>query len=351
MSAPVQSFNWFYDYSIVLKNDANCLVEFRQYNSQSIPVSVPWKPFMPGVYFPRIAPSGSTAYWSFATFNPSASILSDLSGNGYHLHNSKSSVENNALWVSRRDLYPVLGSGTTGYNLATTTPIMFDDESFSWETYVYGIDHTVQDNSLLFISTGSTPNQGYSVNFDLVNNIVSFEVGSGANVGVVTASISAIRSESGFPPNYHYFAGSHLQGYGLYLYIDGQVVGFEPYTFGVQPVSENFQVKNGSGLFVDELVIYGGFLDANTVTSKYLLTKERTKYLGMSRGTAQSYHQARFTVFASGSNEFELHGFSVRGLQNTSASIFDPRLTDLYVTPFFSSTTGSSAQAVGGIFY
>ena len=355
MASHVQSYNWFYDYSVVLKNDAQCLIEFRQYNSQSIPDSVPWKPFMPGIAVPRLAPSGSSAYWSFATFNPSASVLADLSGNGANLINSKSAVEDNALWLSRRELpyKPILGGGTTGYNLASAVPVLFNNTNFSWETYIYGIDATVPDTSLVFSSVGAGVAQyrGYSITFDFVSNQVNFLVGNGANHAVVTASIANIRSESGYPPNYHYFAGSHLQGYGLFLYIDGQQVAFQPYTYGVEPLSTNFIVTHGAGLFVDEFVLYEGYIDANAMPGKYLLTKERQMFLGMPKGTYYPYHQARFTVFASGSNEFELHAFSLRGLQNVSASIFDPRTTDLYVTPFFSSVSGSAAQSIGGIYY
>jgi hypothetical protein len=352
MSA-VQSYNWFYDYSIVLKNDASCLVEFRQYSSQSIPSTVPWKPYMPGMAFPRLAPSGSTAYWSFNTFNPSASIMADLSGNGHHLTNNKSSVDPNALWVSRRDpaYQPILGGGSTGYNLISVSPVDFSDTSFSWETYIYGIDSTTQASNLSIFNTGSS-GPGYGINFDFVNNILQFQVsGSNPSPGVVTASLAAIRQESGLPPNYHYFAGSYVQGQGLYLYIDGQPTSFVPYTNGVQASGNNLAIKNGNNLFVDEFVIYGGYLDPNTVSTKYLMTKERQRYLGMPKGSYYPYHQARFTVFAEGSNEFELHAFSIRGLQNTSASILDPRLTDLYVTPFFSSVTGSVAQEIGGIYY
>ena len=234
--------------------------------------------------------------------------------------------------------------------MSSLVPVGFNNENFSWETYIYGIDATVQDSSLRFISA-DTDLTGYSIDFDFVHNFIKFQVGLGSNIGTVSASIQNLRNECGYPPNYHYFAGSYLQGCGMFLYIDGQQVAFQSYTGGVGPASTNFEVANGIGLFVDEFVIYGGVIDPNTVANKYLMTKERQKYLGMPKGSYYPYHQARFTVFASGSNEFELHAFSIRGLQNVSASILDPRLAELYVTPFFSSASGSAAQAIGGIFY
>jgi hypothetical protein len=210
------------------------------------------------------------------------------------------------------------------------------------------MDATASATSLSFIHTGSA-GQGYAIQFDFTGNTLRFTVGSASVTGVVTCSIANLRAESGFPANYHYVAGSLLHGYGLFLYIDGVLQSSVAYTGSVQSGSVAFKVRHGETMFVDEFSMWSGYLNENDALARYTMTKERLRYLGMPSGSYQPYHQARFTTYASGSSEFELHSFSIRGLQNTSASIFDPRKTDLYALPIFTSVSGSSGQSIGGI--
>jgi hypothetical protein len=345
------AFNWFYDWCAIAKNDAFYTVEFRQYNSQSIPDSLPWKRYDPIFPIPllNLSTDGSVkGHWTFAVTHPTQSVY-DISGNKANLINSKITVENNNLWVSRRDQtkYMILGGGSTGYNLSTTAPSLAFNDSFSWETYIYGIDATTNASYLSFIRTGSIADSGYSIEFDFLGKYVKFTVGSASISQNVTASISNILSESGYPQNYHYFAGSYVKNYGLYLFIDGAQVSFKPYTGSIASQSVPFNIRNGQNLFIDEFVIYSGNLNAQKAYYNYNLTKERIRYLGLPSGSYHKFHQAKFTVWASGSNEFELHAFSLKGLQNVSASIIDPRIADLYSLPIFMSTSGSSGQQIG----
>jgi len=345
------AFNWFYDWAAIAKNDAYYTVEVRQYNSQSIPNSIPWKRYDPvfPIPFLNLSTDGSVkGHWSFAVNHPTQSVY-DLSGNRATLVNSKTTVETNNLWVSRRDNTVILGGGSTGYNLSATSSLpslAFNNTNFSWETYIYGIDATRTASFLSFIRTGSS-GQGYAIEFSFPGQFVRFTVGSASVSGVVTASIAPLLLESGFPPNYHYFAGNFVHGAGLFLYIDGVQAGFTAYTGGVVSASVPFNIRNGQNMYVDEFVLYTGTLNDNQVAYNYNVSKERLRYLGLPSGSYYPYHQARFTIFASGSNEFELHQFSLRGLQNTSASIFDPRLTDLYALPIFNSISGSTDQQIG----
>jgi hypothetical protein len=346
------AFNWFYDWSVIVKNDAYYTVEVRQYNSQSIPETIPWKRYDPifPIPFLNLTTDGSLrGHWSFAVNHPTQSVY-DLSGNQATLVNAKTSIEPNNLWVSRRDNTVILGGGSSGYNLtvnSSNSALAINDASFSWETYIYGIDANKTASYLSFIRTGSA-GQGYAIEFDFVGKYLRFTVGSASISGIVTASIDSLLLESGFPPNYHYFGGTFIKNSGLFLYIDGVQVGFTSYTGGVVSSSVPFTVRNGQNMFVDEFVLYTGILTENQARYNYELTKERLRYLGMPSGSYYPYHQARFRIFASGSNEFELHQFSLRGLQNTSASIFDPRTTNLYNLPIFIGSSGSSGQQISG---
>jgi hypothetical protein len=342
------SYNWYYDWSIITKNDARCVVEVRQYNSQSIPNSIPWKTYDPTSPIPFLMPpTGSVhhAHWSFMATHASSSIQ-DLSGYHAPLVNAKSVLETNNFWVSRRGLYPILGGGSTGYSLDSApdepslNSLSAGNANFTWETYIYGIDATNPAASLSFIHSGSA-GQGYAIEFDFVGKQVLFQVGSASVSATVSSSIADLVAESGYPANYHYFAGSYINGGGLYLYVDGILGGYTAYTGGVVTGSVAFKVRHGESLFVDEFSIWSGFMDANLAFQRYTATKERQRFLGLVSGSYQPYHQARFIVYASGSQEFELHSFSLRGLQSTSASVFDPRITDLYSLPIFTSTTGS----------
>jgi hypothetical protein len=205
--------------------------------------------------------------------------------------------------------------------------------------YVYGLDATVTTTGLLFSHTTGT--QGYQINFDIPNKLLKFTVGSASISGTASASIASVLAESGYPANYHYFAGSFVKGQGIYVYIDGRQAMYTPYTGGVLSASVGFAVRGGESMFVDEFSMWGGALDENMAFYRYTTTKERLRFLGMVSGSFQPFHQARFTVYASGSQEFELHSFSLRGLQHNSGSVFDGRTTDLYVLPVFSSVSGS----------
>lgn len=339
------SYTWYYDWSTIIKNDARCVVELRQYNSASIPNSIPWKPYDPLTPIPWLMPpTGSThyAHWSFMA-NHSSSSVQDLLAVGNFLNNSKTALETNNFWVSRRGLYPILGGGTTGYSLSssiTGNRLAVPNANFTWETYIYGIDASTAATSLSFIHSGSA-GHGYAIEFDFTGRQLRFQVGSASINATATASLSAIIAESGFPANYHYFAGSYLSGGGIYLYIDGIQAGYKAYTGSIASSSVSFKIRNGQSLFIDEFSMWSGFMDDNLAYSRYTSTKERQRFLGLPSGSFQPYHQARFTVYASGSQEFELHSFSVRGLQATSASVFDGRTTDMYTLPVFTSTTGS----------
>ena len=346
------SYNWFYDWSVITKNDSRVDVEVRQYASLSIPVTIPWKRYS-SLAVPMFGvPTGSIekGHWTFMVQSPSASIIPDVSGNGGILNN----FNTGALWVSRRCLMPILGGGSAGYNVtgsASATANVAFGGSFSWETYIYGIDATNTASNLLISRTGSV-NQGWSINWDFTNQLLSFVVGTGASsYGIVNASLAPYQTECGFPANYHHFAGAYLSGSALALYIDGVQVGFSTYTGSVTAPSSSLLIKNGQSLWIDEFVMYNSYADANYIGNSYYQTKERLNFLGVPSGSAYKYHQARFTVYASGSNEFELHSFSLRGLQNISASVFDPDTSDLYVLPVFSSASGSTFQSIGGILY
>ena len=326
------SCNWYYDWSTIVKNDARCVVEVRQYNSLTIPSTIPWKIYDPSTPIPLLwAPTGSTqiGLWTFMATGSMDNVY-DLSGNGGTLINSKAAPEVSGLSVSRRALYPILNGGVTGYNLTSDTKISTPNTSFSWETYVYGMDAHNSSSGLMSLTHTSSGDDGYAIIFDLANSTLSFTVGSASISETVDTPLTPYLAESGFPANYHYVAGSFLAGSGLFLYVDGELKSFAAYSGGVASKSVALSIRNGESLAIDELSIWSGFLDENTAAQRYTTTKERQRYLGLPSGSCQPYHQARFTVFASGSQEFELHSFSLRGLQNITASIFDPRQTDMY---------------------
>ena len=347
------SYNWFYDWAVITKNDARCDVEVRQYNSASIPSTIPWKKYDPTSPIQLFSqPSGSSliAHWSMAA-KTSKDSPADLLGNNNTLNNTTSTYYSNGLGISRRELQSILGSNTSlamaGNNLLSTNVT----GSFSWETYVYRLDaNTILSGGELSIQWNSSG--GYIIwdynGYSGAKNI-NFSVNTTAN-SLVTASIIPYLQESGIPPQYHYFAGTYLQGVGLYLYIDGQKVAFQPYTgVGITPAVATYVNLSGN-VFLDEAIMYTGFLDANTAMSHYNATKKKLRYLGMPSGSWQPYQQARFTMYASGSNEVEIHQFSVRGLQNTSASIMDPQFAgDLYALPVLTQSLQSIGQADIGV--
>lgn len=335
--------NWFYDWSVITKNDARYVVEVRQYNSQSIPSTIPWKPYEPAYAMPwLLPPSGSVhyAHWSFLATHPSGSVY-DMSGHRATLVNAKTALETDNFWVSRRAMYPILGGGTSGYELdaASSAPLALPNASFSWEMYVYGLDATTTSSGILL--SHATGTQGYSIQFDVPNSLLKFTVGSASIAATASASIAPYLAESGYPGNYHYFAGSFVKGSGLYVYMDGQQTLFVPYAGGVHSASIGFAVRGGESMFVDEFSLWSGVLDNNMAAQRYASTKERLRYLGLTSGSFQAFHQARFTFFASGSQEVELHSFSLRGIQNPAMSMLSPSTTSLFSVPMYHSTTGS----------
>ena len=347
------SFNWFYDWSVIAKNDSNYIVEVRQYNSSSIPQTIPWKIYDPTFPIPLLLPASgnsSFAHWTFAVTTPTSNVF-DMSGNDRLFTNNKVSTESFNMWVSRRGFIPILGGGTTGYNMSLSSLVM-PTGSFSFEFYLYNLDSTTPNTALTFSKIGGSGGNNVFIDVDAHNQVFQFSLAGGA--GNITASIANIMQESGQPPNYHYFAGTFLQGAiggEMLLYIDGVQVASVSYTGSLTSESGPAFLSGGKELYIDEFSIWTGFLSNRDALARYNATKERLRFLGMTSGSVFPFHQARFTTFASGSNEFELHQFSLCGLQNTSASIFDPRFADLYALPLFSSVSGSSNQVIGQIFY
>jgi hypothetical protein len=57
----------------------------------------------------------------------------------------------------------------------------------------------------------------------------------------------------------------------------------------------------------------------------------------MNSGSVLQYHQPKVTVYASGSNEFEFHEFSLRGLPTQQWVVRNANQAELFWLPLFKS--------------
>lgn len=335
-----QSYDWYYDWAILKRNDAYYQTAFRSYPSSSIPYTVYFQNYDPTPVPLLPFSTGSLGLGSHYIIDASGSFR-DVSGYSNNLQISTGNVPE--LILSRNtSMFGDLFSGSvTSYTGSTSNTMNFGSGvAFYCEMWVRGLDSYAigNFNSLVFENQITPSGSGYIFGINGNNQTIFLTISTGSATSV-SASIAPIFQEQ--PNRYHYLAYTWISG-SVYLYLDGQIAGtgslnvIPPNTgTGSTQLTLNVSGSSGSYVGVDEIVISSGFLDSYTALSHFNLTKPHLQHIGITSGSVQQYHQMQLIAFASGSQEIEYHQFSIRGISDRGLYIFDPKRSDLLRYPLF----------------
>lgn len=320
-----KDYNWFYDWATLLRNEANVLTRVRQYPISTIPESVYFNDITPEYVdlLPVSDPTGSV-HWVFDT----QTSAEDISGNQFRLPRINA-VGTGSIPIRGRDLRRV-GVRASGSALAFEAPVSnFIDLSagtFGCEMWLYGADTgSVPSGGAFTIKRDSAGPRGHTLNgtgfrltLDVAAKQLQFEMAFGTNA-VVTGSVASILSEQ--PSRYHYFAAGIDQG-RIFLYADDKILNVSYSTIALPDLSNAFTgiYTTNTTIGIDELLVSKDALIPSTAKARFLATRSRLYFPERRKDNVERYHQSEIVVRASGSNEAEIHAFSIRGLEDFSFS-------------------------------
>lgn len=347
------NYNWYYDYASLLFNDAHCTFGIRQYSSGSIPSTVYFEDYntVPLEYL-SFLPGADGTHWIFDTSDEAT----DISSNRATLVRSGSIpipiLGRSETWLGQSIDYDagieeVFYSGTTGSVLNFTN-------AFTCEVWLKGIDNLSLDDNVVVrvrhedsgaVGLNILNNDGYMFMIAPMNNQVSLSVYKNSILTTVTADISDVTAE--LPSRYHYFAVTYYSGSVLF-YRDDKCIGADTVPWPLPSLSGDVftsielqsspALANSFSVGVDEVMWSDTVLTPEMAKARFEQTKPRLPRLSKTSYTIEEYQQPRWVVWASGSLEFELHHFSVRGLEYPHQYILNRRNASVFDVPIFSGS-------------
>ena len=317
------NYNWFYDWSTLLRNDAYFIPQVRSYNSSTIPNTVYYKDIKfisPESLLFQIPSNSIGAHWTFPNINNAL----DISGNSNNLVASGSSSTNLSLMKPRQGLkLGIYGEkGSYVFNNVTGESLNFFNTDFFIETWLTGIDSSATSNFNYFTikrqqsadNTNNLTDIGYAFTVNGSTRNMKLEIlASGSLSYTLTGSISSLFNE--LPERPHYFACSYNQGL-CFLYVDGKEITNGICTVTPQNVDNGFTYIscNGTGIGVDEIAAFKGQLLPEQALESFNNSKPYQLGYMIDNVGIEQYHQLQLEVHAKSQKEFEYHQFSIRGI-------------------------------------
>lgn len=337
LPADYVNYDWFYDWSVLARNDTYYNVAVRSYPTSVIPDTVYFKDvknFSPGTLMLQI-PSGSNgAHWVFSSVNEA----SDIQGNSNSLVPQPSTVGNIDIMRPRQGLsVGIYGArGSYVYENVTGETLNFYNEDFFCEAWITGIDNTtIGTFSYFSIKRQSTEDfsniltsAGYSISIEGSSKKLQLSIRDASdNIYTIEGDISTLFDEE--PERPHYFAASYNQGL-CFLFLDGKEIAKGTCTVTPPNVSSGYTYihAEGTDIGVDEIVLTSGQLLPTTALERFNYSKPYQLNQAINRLDLDQYHQLQIAAHTYGSNEFEYHQFSVRGIYKE----YMPDLSLAYIT-------------------
>lgn len=325
VSLPVyyQDYFWYYDWSILTRNETTYKVFIRSYNYQPIPRTVYFMEYRTPTelssLLSTINPSGSLVVQGHWLFN-SKGRANDITGYNSDLIQSSSSISDFELLLPRPQtkLAWKLTSGSINFGATTYESQNLYNKNFLWESWIYGVDNSFGNNYFIFkrqvTPSGSSPNlnsNGYG--FYINNNYFGIKISNGGNLESVEGSISEYLSELPYRP--HYFACLNINN-NVYINVDDKIIASGTLLYGIPSVSTgSLQIQsNVINIGMDEIILSVGNLSPDDLKLRFY--ESAPKIYGRELFRPYPYHQFQVQVFASGSSEFELHQFSIKGVSD-----------------------------------
>jgi len=329
------SYNWFYDWATLLKNDTYFNAQIRSYPASTIPDSVYFKDVKqsyPGTSMLQVPSSSVGAHWVFQT----TTEVSDISGSGSNLSLTTSPL-NVSLMRPREGLkLGIYGkNGSFNYSNVTGEALNFYNKDFFIEGWIYGIDNsTIGTFSYLTIKRQLTDDfsniltdEGYSLTIEGSSQNLVFCIHDGSTLYTLQHSISELFLEE--PERPHYFAASYNQGL-CFLYLDGKQIASSNCTVTPPNVTSGYTFVHSEGIDIgiDEIVASSGQLLPTDALERFNYSKPYQLNQAIHSLDLERYHQLQLQVYSQGTSEFEYHQFSVRGIDRR----YLPSLSLSYIT-------------------
>jgi hypothetical protein len=349
--------NWYYDWTALTYNDAHYTFGVRQYTTGSIPPTVYFQDYnTSSLQYLSLPSNASGVDWIF----DSSGSIQDISGNRANLpltstaSPSASILGRSETWLGQaidhtKGLYTIRYSATTGSVLNFTN-------TFTCEAWVTGIDNiSTGDNIAVRIRRETSgvagtalSHNGYMFSILPSTSLLTLSVYTGGNLFSTSVSIASLVSE--LPSRYHYFAASYNVGSVLF-YCDDVFLGsgslptpiptLSASTFTSVELDSTPSAANSYIVGIDEVVLSSAVLTPDMAKERFEISKPRLTRLSVPAYDIKQYHQPRWKVWASGSTEFELHHFSIRGLDYVQQHIFDKKTAAVLEFPLFKAPSGS----------
>lgn len=329
-----EEYIWYYDWSILTRNNATYKVFMREYSTSSIPSSVYFKEYQTYLSTPlllsQLPHSGSlhtVGHWGFTSLGKGNDLFNKqntLSQGGGYLVTTKYIQGRKPLKIGYQ-----ISSGSLSLQKTIINDLTLSGDNFLWESWIYGVDENFsttsggffifkrqQGTSVQFSKSLNT--DGYGVVIDRDTETLQFILRSGSVNSIVSGSISSILSELPYRP--HYFSCQNINNH-IYLYVDNSLIG-EGGISSIPFVSTgSLQIlSNVSGLGLDEIHISTGSISPDEVILRF--QESSPKIYSQKLNLPESYHQFQIQCIYSNKREFELHQCSLRGIQ--SGSIYSP---------------------------
>lgn len=345
-----RSLDWYYDWCVLTRNGATYTMAIRSYPSASIPSTVYYSDYNTDpIDYLWVSPSSSVAY--HCVFDDKDTMW-DISDNRTKLSYTASIIGavTPIFTTSRSDERIGLSTSTGSFAFTANTGTSMNlSNSFTCEMWLRGIDKTASGSlkSVVFKRettenyTTLLQSDGYMFAVDVTGSVMQMTLRSGSIISSYSSSISDILSEEA--ERYHYFCYTYVSG-SVSLYMDDrQLFNASGAVTLIQPTGSVFTTffASGSGVSIDEVILTKTFFTNDQTKERFLRTRPRLRRLGIPSGSVLEYHEPRITAYASGSNEIEVHQFSVRGLPDRGLSVFDLKSSDLIRVPIFKSPYGS----------
>lgn len=323
------NYNWYYDWSILSRNDTTYKIYLRSYPTVTIPETVYFKEYRSEIeqapLLSQIIPSGSLkeiGHWLFT----SPARGNDISGNLADVVQASGSITSE--FINSREQTKIGWKVKSGIiNLLKTTynsNLSLDNTNFLWEGYVYGIDNTFSGNdfwvfkressstgSIIPIFQKSLSKDGYAFILDSTASSFGIQVRSGSIVGAVTGSISNYLLEE--PYRAHYFACMGIDNY-IRLYVDNNEIASGALPLPIPAIATgSLEIQsNAANVGMDEIYLSTGSISPDYMKLRF--QESAPKIYSEYIFNPDKYHQMEVQVFSEGSKEFELHQFSLRGI-------------------------------------
>ena len=325
---------WYYDWSILTRNNASYKMFMREYSTSSIPSSVYFKEYQSYLsnfsLLSHLFSSGSLdtiGHWGFTSLNKGNDLLdkqNTLSQNGGYFVTSKYIKGREPLKLGYQ-----ISSGSLSLQKTIINDLTLSGDNFLWESWIYGVDQNFLNTSGGFFIfkrqegtsvqfSNSLDTDGYGILIDSDSQTLQFIMRSGSVDSLVTGSISNILSELPYRP--HYFSCQNIDN-SVYLYVDNNIVGQ-----GEVPVipfisTGSLQIlSNVEELGLDEVHISTGSISPDEVKLRFI--ESSPKIYSQKLNLPEKYHQFQIQCIDAEKREFELHQCSLRGI--LSGSIYSP---------------------------